>query len=436
MADVTIVGGGLAGVECAFQIVRGGFSVLLLDRKPDLYGAYEMPGFAELVCSNSLKSDVLTTASGLLKAEMRMLGSVLLKTADAVRLRAGGALAVDRTAFSARITAALEQQPQIEIRHTHVTEIPGGSPFTVIATGPLTDDLLAGALDHEALHFFDATAPIVDVDSIRREHLFEAGRYDKGGADYLNCILDEDVYDRFLNALLSADTVPLSAYDGKVFAHCQPLEHIAASGRDTLRYGPFRPTGLRDPKSGKRPFAVLQLRREDRDGRMWGLVGCQTRLTFPEQRRIFRLIPALQTAEFHRYGVMHRNTYVNGPRVLTWGNEMKDRPGVFVAGQLSGVEGYMESAASGLLTGRFIRQLLEGRSKAEAVRLLPPGITMLGALHRYVIESPSVDFQPMNANFGLFAASPDEPAKKWQRREYYGTRSAAAMAALSTGEHG
>jgi len=420
---VTIVGAGLAGVECAHEIIKGGFFVRLIDKKPERFGAYELPGFAELVCSNSLKSEDETTASGLLKREMRALGSLLLAKADNHRVKAGGALAVDREALSQEITAYFQEHLQVEILSETVTSIPTKTPFTVLATGPLTEAHLATKLSNDRLHFYDATAPIVARESIDMNEAFAGGRYGKGGDDYLNCPLDETAYNAFYEALITGELVETDDYDDKLFQHCQPIERLAKRGRDTIRYGPMRPVGLKDPRTGKRPYAVLQLRREDASGEMWGLVGFQTRLKFFEQKRIFQLIPALRHAEFYRYGVMHRNTYVNGPELLTHGNEMKDRENVFVAGQLSGVEGYMESAASGLLTGRFIRHLLEGKTKDEAIGLLPSEQTMIGALHQYVIASPTSDYQPMNANFGLFAATDDQPRKKDLRRQFFIERS-------------
>lgn len=432
---MTIVGAGLAGVECARAIIEGGFFVRLIDKKPERFGAYELPGFAELVCSNSLKSEADMTASGLLKREMRALGSLLLAKADNHRVRAGGALAVDREALSEEITAYLQAHPRVEVISKTVTSIPTDTAFTVIATGPLTEAPLATKISNDRLHFYDATAPIVAKESIDLNQAFAGGRYGKGGDDYLNCPLDEAAYHRFYEALVSGELVETDDYDDKLFQHCQPIERLARRGRDTIRYGPMRPVGLKDPQTGKRPFAVLQLRREDASGEMWGLVGFQTRLKFFEQKRIFQLIPALHRAEFYRYGVMHRNTYVQGPDMLTYGNEMKDRANVFVAGQLTGVEGYMESASSGLITGRFIRQLLAGKKKEEAIAALPSPDTMIGALHQYVIGSPTADYQPMNANFGLFPTADDQPRKKDLRRQYFIERSDAEIRRVLERDH-
>lgn len=434
-ADVTIVGAGLAGVECANQIIQGGFTATLIDKKPECFGAYELPTLAELVCSNSLKSNDPTTASGLLKREMRALGSLVLQIADTMPLRAGGALAVDRHLFSQAVTQFIEVQPGIHLRSATVEAIPELDHYTVIATGPLTKESLARQLAGEHLHFFDATAPIVSAESIELAHAFAAGRYDKGGADYLNCPLDKETYDALRDALRDGDVVDTADYDDALFQHCQPIERLAARGDDTLRFGPLRPIGLKDPLTGRRPYAVVQLRRENKSGSMWGLVGFQTRLTWPEQKRIFRLIPALQHAEFLRHGVMHKNTFVHGPSTLQAGNEMKARPGVFIAGQLTGVEGYMESAASGLLTGRYIRHLLEGKSREEAMRLLPNNETILGALHDYVIAAETKDYQPMNANFGLLAMD-EAPRKKEARRRYFMERSDREMARLVEALHG
>lgn len=427
--DVTIVGAGLAGVECANQIIQGGFSVTLIDKKPERFGAYELPTLAELVCSNSLKSNDPTTASGLLKREMRALGSLVLQIADAMPLRAGGALAVDRQLFSQAVTQHLKKQTRLVLQSATVETIPVPNRYTVVASGPLTKEPLATELAGDGLHFFDATAPIVSADSIDLTHTFAAGRYDKGGADYLNCPLTQEAYEALRDALRSGDVVATADYDDKLFQHCQPVERLAARGDDTLRFGPLRPIGLKDPQTGRRPYAVVQLRRENKSGSMWGLVGFQTRLTWPEQKRIFRLIPALQSAEFLRYGVMHKNTFVHGPSTLQAGNEMKAQPGVFLAGQLTGVEGYMESAASGLLTGRFIRHLLEGRSREAATLLLPNQETIIGALHDYVIHADTADYQPMNANFGLLPVA-DAPRKKEARRQFFIERSDREMARL------
>ncbi len=351
------------------------------------------------MCSNSLKSDALDTASGLLKAEMRLLGSVLLQVAEKVKVPAGTALAVDRNLFAQTITELVERTEEIDLVRCEVKEIPDERPC-IIATGPLTSESLSKAIEtflgEGNLSFYDAVAPIVDGESIDYSKAFWADRYGKGEGDYLNCPLSEEEYEEFYQALISAECVPFKEFeDPKYFEGCMPIEEMARRGKETLLFGPMRPVGLVDPFTGKRPYAVVQLRREDKEGRMFNMVGFQTKMKYPEQDRVFRLIPALRNAEFLRYGSIHRNTYINSPKVLTpWLATKKDGM-LFFAGQITGVEGYMESAATGIVAGINAARVAMGKEP-----VVPPEVTMIGALLRY-ISSPKEDFQPMNANFGL-----------------------------------
>ncbi len=401
MGVVTIVGGGLAGVEAAFACVKLGFRVRLYEMRPvKMTPAHKTSLFAELVCSNSLKSDSPDTASGLLKAEMRLLGSELLRVADICRVPAGSALAVDRNRFAGMITERLEACDRIEVIREEVTEIPPERPC-IIATGPLTSDALAESiasfLGERNLSFYDAIAPIVDGESIDYSKAFWGDRYGKGSGDYLNCPLTEEEYNRFYEALITAECVPFKEFEKpRFFEGCMPIEEMARRGKETLLFGPMRPVGLVDPRTGKQPFAVVQLRREDREGRMFNMVGFQTKMKYPEQDRVFRLIPALRDAEFLRYGSIHRNTYINSPKVLLPTLQTKKDEGLFFAGQITGVEGYMESAATGIIAGVNASRLLMGDPC-----VVPPEVTMIGALLRYISTDDKKDFQPMNANFGL-----------------------------------
>ena len=412
---VTVVGGGLAGCEAALALAERGRNVKLVEMRP-VKGtpAHQTDGLGELVCTNSFKSERPATAHGQLKREMQHLGSALLAAAGESRVPAGAALAVDRLLFSNALTGRVEDHPGIEIVREEAKEIPEGP--VVVATGPLTSDALAGAiaaeLGHGGLAFYDAIAPIVHGESLNLEIAFAAGRY-RQDPDYLNCPLAETEYDAFIGALRRADV-----YDGHdwekipYFEGCLPIEVMAARGHDTLRYGPMKPVGLRDPRTGRRPHAVVQLRREDRAGQMWNLVGFQTRLRTGEQGRVFTMIPGLENAEFLRWGSIHRNTYLNFPAHLTKYGSSRRRPDLFFAGQLTGVEGYTESAASGILAGIGMDRVLSGEQP-----LLPPPETMMGALYRYLREADPGDFQPMNSNWGLVDHMPGAPRRKALRRE-------------------
>ena len=395
---VTVVGAGLAGSEAAWQLARRGIPVRLVDMKPGKYSpAHHMPGFAELVCSNSLKAEHLTNASGLLKAEMKRLDSLILACAEQSRVPAGGALAVDRDAFSGAVTKALTEHPLVTFASELVDHVPEGP--CVIATGPLTDSALTDALSalpgFKALHFFDAAAPIVTAESLDMDKVFRAGRYAQE-SDYLNCPMTEAEYNAFYDALVAAELADVHEFEKKlVFEGCLAVEILAARGRQTLAYGPLKPVGLIDPRTGRPPYAVVQLRQENEAGTLYNLVGFQTRLKWGEQKRVFGLIPGLEHAEFVRYGVMHRNTYLNSPDVLGANYALKDDPRLRFAGQLTGVEGYMESTASDLVAAIGLACWLRGLPEPDFT-----GETVLGALARHV-RTQTPNFQPMNANFGI-----------------------------------
>ncbi len=399
---VTIVGGGLAGSEAAWQCARRGLPVVLHEMRPARPTPVHRTGFlGELVCSNSLKSDDPGTAHGLLKAELRRLGSLVLDCADAARLPAGAALAVDRERFAREITRRLAEHPLVEIRREEVTEIPADGPV-ILAPGPLCSDPLARAIarltGEENLFFFDAISPVIEADSIDRSVCFAASRYGKGGgSDYLNCPLDREQYERFHRELVSAARVePRDFERGRLFEGCLPIEELALRGLDTLRFGPLKPVGLVDPRTGKRPWAVVQLRQDNLAATHWSMVGFQTRLTWPEQKRVFRLVPGLERARFAVLGQMHRNTYVNAPRVLLPTFQARAREDVLLAGQVSGVEGYVESAASGLVAGLGAAALARG----AAPPVFPPE-TAIGSLQRYVAGADPRHYQPVNVSFGL-----------------------------------
>lgn len=410
---VTIVGAGLAGCEAAWQLAKRGFPVRLVEMKPKKFSpAHKRDGFAELVCSNSLKAEQLTNASGLLKAEMRQMDSLILSAAEACRVPAGGALAVDRDLFSEKITQTLREHPLVSCESALVTEIPDDP--CIVATGPLTDPALTEAIERlpgaKSLHFFDAAAPIVTADSLDMDKVFRASRYDRG-SDYLNCPMTEDEYNAFYDALMGAELAELHDFEKKlVFEGCLSVEILASRGRQTLAFGPLKPVGLVDPRTGKEPYAVVQLRQENEAGTMYNLVGFQTRLKWGEQKRVFSMIPGLEHAEFARYGVMHRNTYLNGPDMLGANYAMKNRPLLRFAGQLSGVEGYMESTASGLVAAVGLACALSGRPEPDFT-----GRTILGALARHV-STPSANFQPMNANYGIL--DPLENRVRGKRNRY------------------
>ena len=410
---VTIVGAGLAGCEAAWQLAKRGFPVRLVEMKPKKFSpAHRRDGFAELVCSNSLKAEQLTNASGLLKAEMRQMDSLILSAAEACRVPAGGALAVDRDLFSEKITQTLREHPLVSCESALVTEIPDDP--CIVATGPLTDPALTEAIERlpgaKSLHFFDAAAPIVTADSLDMDKVFRASRYDRG-SDYLNCPMTEDEYNAFYDALMGAELAELHDFEKKlVFEGCLAVEILASRGRQTLAFGPLKPVGLVDPRTGKEPYVVVQLRQENEAGTMYNLVGFQTRLKWGEQKRVFSMIPGLEHAEFARYGVMHRNTYLNGPDMLGANYAMKNRPLLRFAGQLSGVEGYMESTASGLVAAVGLACALSGRPEPDFT-----GRTILGALARHV-STPSANFQPMNANYGIL--DPLENRVRGKRNRY------------------
>ena len=400
MKKVTVLGAGLAGCECAWQLAKRGVEVRLYEMKPNkMTPAHSSEYYAELVCSNSLRSDELTNAVGLLKAEMRKMGSLIMESADKNRVAAGGALAVDREGFSKYITEKIKSCPNIELVSEEATDFPEGE--LVVATGPLTSDALAEKLEKlcncSGLHFYDAVAPIVTLESVDMDNAFFASRYDKGTADYVNCPMNEEEYKAFVKELASAKEAPVHGFDdGGVFEGCMPVEVMARRGEETLRYGPLKPVGLRDPRNGKENYAVVQLRRDNADGTIYNLVGFQTHLTWGEQKRVFSMIPALKNAEFVRYGVMHRNTYLNSPQLLDRYYRLKSDPRISFAGQMTGVEGYVESASSGMLVGiETAARLLE----LEPVNF--PQETAIGALGLYISGGSVGDFQPMNINFGI-----------------------------------
>ena len=415
MNHVSVIGAGLAGCEAAWQLARRGIAVTLYERKPVSFSpAHSSADFAELVCSNSLKAERMDSAAGLLKLEMAALGSLLVPCAQACRVPAGGALAVDREAFSRMVTEKIAAEPRITVRREELDDFPDGP--VIVATGPLTADRLAARIAQlcgGSLHFYDAAAPIVTAASVDLDAAFYASRYERGGeSDYLNCPMNKEEYERFYEALVSAEGAPLHEFDAAptVYEGCMPIEIMARRGADTIRFGPLKPVGLRDPRTGHRPWAAVQLRREDAAGTLYNLVGFQTNLKFGEQKRVFGLIPALRHAEFARYGVMHRNTFMDSPRLLTGGFRFRADDWLWFAGQMTGVEGYMESAASGILAGINCARALAG----EPEWVLPPE-TMLGALSRHVSASESADFQPMGANFGILPPLPERIRDKKAR---------------------
>ena len=399
---VTVIGAGPAGSECAWQLAKRGISVRLVEMKPKkMTPAHVSPYFGELVCSNSLRSDELTNAVGLLKAEMRALGSLFLESADKNRVPAGGALAVDREGFARTITEKLYGNPHIQIIQEEAADIPEGE--VVIATGPLSSDAIADRIREkcggEGLHFYDAVAPIVTLESVDMDSAFYASRYNKGTADYVNCPMNREEYNSFVAELVSAKEAPAHGFDdGAVFEGCMPVEVMARRGQDTLRYGPLKPVGLIDPRTGRENYAVVQLRKDNAEGTLYNLVGFQTHLTWGEQKHVFSMIPALKNAEFVRYGVMHRNTYLNSPELLDRYYRLRSEPRISFAGQMTGVEGYVESAASGMLVGLETAARLLGLPPLDF-----PQETAIGALALYVSGGSVGDFQPMNINFGLIS---------------------------------
>lgn len=399
--DVIVVGAGLAGSEAAWQLAKMGLQVRLFEMKPEKKTpAHQSDLFGELVCSNSLRGDSLANAIGLLKEELRHLGSLIMDCAEKNRVEAGGALAVDRTAFALAITRALEEQPNIEIVHQELDHIPDGP--VVIATGPLTSEPMAQAISDflggtRGLNFYDAAAPLVSFDSLDMEHCWFASRYDKGTADYINCAMNEAQYKSFVHELANAQEAEVHGFEDKrVFEGCMPVEVMARRGEDTLRYGPLKPVGLKDPKTGREPYAVVQLRKDNSAGSVYNLVGFQTHLRWPEQKRVFSMIPALAHAEYLRYGVMHRNTYLDSPRLLNRYYCARGHERVAFAGQMTGVEGYIESTASGFLAAAEMGRRIRGLSALDF-----PTCTAIGALAGYISDESVVKFQPMNINFGI-----------------------------------
>jgi methylenetetrahydrofolate--tRNA-(uracil-5-)-methyltransferase len=436
------VGGGLAGSEAAYQLAERGYRVVLHEMRPlKATPAHKTDRFAELVCSNTFKSTETTNAHGLLKAEMRLLGSMVLQCADDARVPGGSALAVDRDVFSRAVQARIEAHGNITIERGEVTAVQGPC---IIASGPLTSDALAESirarLGVESLSFYDAIAPIVSVESIDQSLTFRASRYDKETmpqaanvpdaqsasaehGSYINCPMSRDEYEAFIDALLSAEQFVTHDFDQvPYFEGCMPIEEMARRGRETLRFGPMKPVGLKDPRTGKRPHAVVQLRQEDKAAQMWNLVGFQTRMRYPEQARVCRMIPGLASADFHRFGSIHRNAYLNAPGALTPHLSLRDDPRVMFAGQLTGVEGYTESTATGLVAALNMTRMLDGLEP-----VVPPSTTMLGALYRYLREADPAHFQPMNANFGLVDALPQEIKDKRVKRERIAERALADM---------
>ena len=419
MEPVTVLGAGLAGCEAAWQLAKRGIPVVLYEMKPQKFSpAHKSQGLAELICSNSLKASRIDSAAGLLKEEMRRLGSLLVPCAEQCAVPAGGALAVDRDQFSRLVTQAIENEPHITLRREEVTDLPAGP--AIVTTGPLTSEPLAEkilALCGGALSFFDAAAPIVTRESLDMDHCFTASRYGReeegSEGDYVNCPMNKEEYDRFVEALVTAERAPVHSFDArdpKVYEGCMPIEVLASRGHDAIRFGPMKPVGLKDPRTGHRPWAVLQLRTENREKTLFNLVGFQTNLKFGEQKRVFGMIPGLAHAEFVRYGVMHRNTFLNSPALLDGDFSFRRRPGLYFAGQITGVEGYMESAGSGILAGINLARRLNGREP-----LLLPETTMLGALSRHVSQYAGKDFQPMGANFGVLPPLPEKIRDKRQR---------------------
>ncbi len=423
MMHATVVGAGLAGCEAAYQLSRRGIQVTLVEMKPVKRSpAHSADTFAELVCSNSLRSDALTNACGLLKEEMRRMDSLIMAKADATRIPAGSALAVDREAFTRAVTEAVENDPNITIVRQEQTVLPEGP--AIIATGPLSSDAMMQAiaelLDEKYCYFFDAEAPIVTASSIDFTRAYWKSRYDKGTADYVNCPMNEEQFNAFYDALMKAETVPIRSFEQEIyFEGCMPFEVMARRGRQTLLFGPMKPVGLEH--DGIRPYAVVQLRKDNAEASLFNIVGFQTHLTWPAQREIIHMIPGLENAEIVRYGVMHRNSYINSPACLDETYECRKRPGLFFAGQMTGVEGYVESAASGMYAGINLARKLQGK---DMIRFGPE--TMIGAMAYYITHASADNFQPMNANFGIMHLKQD--VKKKDRKEAYAAQSLKIIA--------
>ena len=431
-AAVKVIGAGLAGCEAAWQLANAGIDVTLYEMKPQKYTpAHKYEGFAELVCSNSLKAARLGSAAGMLKEEMRRLGSLTMLCAEKARVSAGGALAVDRKIFSDEVTALIGSHPRITVVNEELTDIPDGK--VIFATGPLTSDALSESIGRligeDYLHFHDAAAPIVSAESIDMDKAFFASRYGRGDADYINCPMEREEYEQFYNALVNAESAPLhdfetdSSRDGfKVYEGCMPIEVLAKRGADTMRYGPLKPVGIFHPVTDKKYYAVVQLRAENTDGTMYNIVGFQTNLKFGEQKRVFSMIPGLENAEFLRYGVMHRNTFINASRVLTARFSMREHPQIYFAGQMTGVEGYIESAASGILAGLNMARDLSGKPP-----VMLPRETMLGALAGYISDPKVEDFQPMGSNMGVLPPLPQRIRGKKERYQAMALRGLRAL---------
>ncbi|PLR69740.1 MULTISPECIES: FADH(2)-oxidizing methylenetetrahydrofolate--tRNA-(uracil(54)-C(5))-methyltransferase TrmFO [Bacillaceae] len=427
---VNVIGAGLAGSEAAWQLAKRGIKVNLFEMRPvKQTPAHHTDQFAELVCSNSLRANGLTNAVGVLKEEMRMFDSVIIKSADDCAVPAGGALAVDRHEFAAKVTERVKGHPNVTVILDEVTEIPSGP--TIIATGPLTSKALSDQLKsltgEEYLYFYDAAAPILEKDSIDMDKVYLKSRYDKGEAAYLNCPMTEEEFDRFYDALVEAETVPLKEFEKEIFFEgCMPIEVMAKRGKKTMLFGPLKPVGLEDPKTGKRPFAVVQLRQDDAAGTLYNIVGFQTHLKWGPQKEVLKLIPGLENAEIVRYGVMHRNTFINSPRMLKPTYQYKEREDLFFAGQMTGVEGYVESAASGLLAGINAANYVLGEDL-----LVLPHETAMGSMARYITTANPDNFQPMNANFGIFAELPERIKNKKERYERYANRAIETIQKIS-----
>ena len=426
---VHVIGAGLAGCEAAYRLAQDGILVELYEMKPEKYTpAHHYTGFAELVCSNSLKASRLGSAAGLLKHEMKALGSLIIDCAEQCSVAAGGALAVDRTKFSDLVTARILNHPNIQVHTGEIIEIPAEG-YVVIATGPLTSGALAESIQKlcggNYLSFYDAAAPIVTAESVDMEYAFLASRYDRGDADYINCPMNKEEYEYFYNELLHAESVQLKSFEQDaptVYEGCMPVEIMAKRGVDTIRYGPLKPVGLRDPHTGHRPWANLQLRKENAEGSMYNLVGFQTNLKFGEQKRVFGLIPALRYAEYVRYGVMHRNTFLDSPRLLDCHFSLRKNPRIYFAGQMTGVEGYTESAASGLYVGFHLSRLIRGLPEITL-----PRDTMVGALSHYISDETVSDFQPMGANMGILPPLTEHIRDKQQRYEAIAERAMKSL---------
>ena len=425
---VNVVGAGLAGCEATWSLAERGIPVRLIEMKPKKFTpAHKYQGLAELICSNSLKAMRLGSAAGMLKEEMRILGSITMEAAEKTAVGAGGALAVDREKFSDYITEKIKSHPLIELICDEVKEIPKGD--VIIASGPLTSEALSEDIKKlfstEYLNFFDAVAPIISFDSINMDKAFFAARYERGDADYINCPFNKEEYEAFHEALVNAESAELSDFDKKIFKvyeGCMPIEVMAKRGADTMRYGPLKPVGIRDPKTDKRPWAVVQLRKENAEGSIYNIVGFQTNLKFGEQKRVFSMIPGLENAEFMRYGIMHRNTFINSPKLIKPTFEIKNRQGLYFAGQITGVEGYIESAASGILAGINMARRLKNEEQ-----IILPKTTMLGALAGYISDEANENFQPMGCNMGILPELPERIRDKSLRYEETAKRGIADL---------